>query len=225
MIALQQEMEQRKKSQQELQGISEERGVLLKEIHHRVKNNLQVISSMLSLQKRSENDPRVIAALSESQRRIATIATTHQFVYQSRDLASVESREFFTRIISQTVESLGDSSQQINISKNLDNLRLDFDRAITCAQILSELLSNIFKHAFPENRPGQIWISLQKQASGRIRLTVADDGVGFNSEEHRDSSLGLRLIQALADKLRGELSFVNEQGAKISLSFPEEIHE
>ena len=224
-VTLNDEMIQRIRSEEKMRRLFDERGVLLKEIHHRVKNNLQIITSMISLQKRTESDPRVVSSLAESQRRIANIAAAHQFIYEYGDLSAIDSQEFFDKIMTETVSALERPSADIAIHSDISSFTLGFSKASTCAQILGELLSNAYKHAFPGRETGEIRVRLSRGEKQKIRLIVEDDGVGFDFTQTFNQTLGLRLVQALAQKLHGKLTFTTNGGTRATLCFEENDNE
>ncbi|MDB4975440.1 MAG: hypothetical protein JWN48_3781 [Myxococcaceae bacterium] len=197
-----------------------EKETLLKEIHHRVKNNLQVVSSLLSLQGNYTQDERALEPLRESRRRVLAMAALHEFLYQSKDLSRVDTKAYLTHLVSMLSEShLG--AQHVSISLALDNVPLDVDRAIPCGLITNELVSNAFKYAFSGARRGQLRVALER-SDGEITLRVEDDGPGLPAETDLSapSTLGLSLVQLLSQQLGGKLEVENEPRTAFVITFP-----
>jgi PAS domain S-box-containing protein len=198
-----------------------EREVLLSEIHHRVKNNLQLVSSMLALQARLAG-PETKHALAEGQRRIDSIALVHEQLYGSRNLSSVNLARYTEALIPELCRASG-AAERVSISLELVDVELVPERAVPCALVVSELVTNALKHAFPADRSGTIRVRLERQPEGRLRLTVSDDGVGLDvgvlGEE--PTSLGLDLVAIFAKQLDAELSVEREAGTQFVLTFPE----
>ncbi|MDP6786604.1 MAG: PAS domain-containing protein [Rhodospirillales bacterium] len=200
----------------------EEKETLLQEIHHRVKNNLQVISSMLSLQAGAETDSRSIEALNDSRRRVLVMARIHESLHQSDDLASINARGYLDRIVGDTKASSGEDAKDISFRLDIDDIVFGMDQAIPCGQIVSELLFNSLKHAFPDGRSGTIEVSL-RQKGKKIELAVADDGIGLAAEfdPRQSKSLGMKLVHALTLKLSGVVEFNGGDGTRVRITFPD----
>lgn len=200
-----------------------EKEVLLKEIHHRVKNNLQVISSMLSLQAGTETDNRSVKALKESQRRIKVMARIHENLHRSNDLTSINARDYLDTIIEDTKATYGNGAQRITYRLDADDIFIDVDHAIACGQILSELLSNSAKHAFPNGRSGKIDVTLRREDGGLVEFIVADDGKGIPEgvELEHTETLGMRLVYALAKQMGGTVNVDRSDGTRVEITFSE----
>lgn len=200
-----------------------EKEVLLQEIHHRVKNNLQVISSLLSLQASTETDKRTIEALEKSQRRVKVMAHMHETLHQSDDLTSINGRDYLNTIVEDMETSSGNDARRISFRLDTDDIVLDAEYAIPCGQITSELLSNSLKHAFPNGQPGNIKVSLRRKGGGKIELTVADDGKGLPEgiDLQQTKTLGMRLVYALTTQLSGAVHFDGSDGTRVKITFPE----
>jgi len=195
-----------------------EKDVLLKEIHHRVKNNLQVISSMLNLQARQLRDPVLASAFEESQQRIQTIALVHERLYQSRDLSDIGLDEYLKSLVANVMYAQNATERGITARTEIAGISLPIQRAIPCGLIVNELLTNAVKHAFPAGRIGTIVVSI-KPIGKQIELVVADDGVGLPAAKKSDS-LGLDLVYAFAEQLDATLDITSEHGAAFTLRFP-----
>ena len=192
-----------KRAEEKIKASLEEKDVLLKEIHHRVKNNLQVISSILSLQAGAETDDRSRGVLKESQRRVKVMARIHENLHQTDDLTSINARDYLNTVVGDTIASGGHDAQRISSRLEADDIVIDVDQAVACRQIVSELLSNSLKHAFPDGQSGTIEVSLHRRDEGRTDLTIADDGKGLPEgfDLEQAETLGMRLIHALAMQL------------------------
>jgi two-component sensor histidine kinase/HAMP domain-containing protein len=203
----------------ELRQSVAEKEVLLREIHHRVKNNLQVICSLLQLQAADAGAGVVAQRLADSEQRVRTMALIHEQLYRSDDLARVDFRAYVDRLARNVLSASGASGAAIRLRIEVDTLPLDLDVAILCGLILNELLANAVRHAFPDRAGGEIEVRFQ-QADGRATLTVADDGVGLRGE-HADvrHSLGLRLVEAFARQLGGETRLDGSTGTRVTVAF------
>ena len=191
--------------------------MLLKEIHHRVKNNMQVISSLLSLQSRYIAEKKYKEMFRETRNRIKSMALIHEKLYQSRTLENINFREYITDMVHGLVLSYSD--QGIALEIEADDISLGVDTAVPCGLIINELVTNALKHAFPERR-GKITVGLY--GDGTIELVVKDDGVGIpDSIDFRNTkTLGLRLVTILAeDQLSGEITLIRDKGAEFHIIF------
>jgi two-component sensor histidine kinase len=199
----------------------QEKEVLLKEIHHRVKNNLQVICSMLSLQARAEPDGASRKALEESQRRVKVMARIHESLHQSNNLMAVDAKDYINAIAADTIDSSQINSHKVETHVSVDKININIDTAIVCGQIFSELYSNCIKHAFPDGRSGSIEVGMRRANKGRIELKVVDDGIGllkgFNI--HQSATLGMKLVGALTTQINGEISIDGSSGTSVVITF------
>ncbi|MBN2380672.1 ATP-binding protein [candidate division WOR-3 bacterium] len=211
---------QRGKIEKELTASLTEKELLLKEIHHRVKNNLQVISSLLNLQARYVNDEVMLKVFANSQSRIDSMALIHERLYKSKDLARVNFEGYLKSLVRSLFESHNISSSNVSLKLDVSGVSLSIDKAIPLGLIINELISNSFEHGFPEGRKGEIRIYLRK-AEDRVMLTVADNGVGFPEDHDLKStdSFGLRLINMLVDQLKGKIELCKTDGSKFNISF------
>ena len=192
-----------------------EKETLLREIHHRVKNNLQVISSLLSLQSRYIDDETAQAAVSEGQNRVKSMALIHQKLYQNDNLIGVEIIDYIKNLTLSLKDAYG-VDDQVQVNYEVDNLKIDVDTIIPIGLILNELISNSFKYAFPEGREGNLHIGLKKLGD-ELELKVKDDGVGTTEPVEKSNSFGIRMIQSLAMKLEATVNFNFDNGAEASL--------
>jgi two-component sensor histidine kinase len=195
-----------------------EKEVLLREIHHRVKNNLQVISSLLKLQSTHLEDPTALTALAEGRSRVQSMALIHQNLYQEDNLTGIYTADYIPKLIETLFHSYNISDSRIELSTDIAPLRLDVDTAIPLGLILNELISNALKHAFPESRPGRLEVALREE-KGELHIRVQDDGMGMPTQnQQREASFGFKLIEMLAAKLKAQLTIQTEEGTTILLS-------
>ena len=205
----------------ELRASLNEKEVLLKEIHHRVKNNLQVISSLLNLQKSKTKNPDVWNTLNDSQNRVRSMALIHEKLYETKDLARVDFGKYINDLAAALLGSYGVATDRVKLHIRSD-VHLDIDTAIPCGLIVNELISNALKYAFPDAGNGEITIDFTKDQSN-YSLTVQDNGVGFPKD--RDfrtvDSLGMRLVNTLTRQLEGSIDMENASGTTFRIFFPE----
>jgi PAS domain S-box-containing protein len=221
-----QDVTERKNYETELENSLQQKEMLLKEIHHRVKNNLLVVSNLLEFQTDYTNDPEVLAVLEESQSRIQSMALIHEKLYRSTGLDKIDFGEYLEALTDNLFESYSVAETRINLEKNIDSIFLNIETANPCGLIVNELVSNAFKHAFPNEKQGTIWLSLSQDNEGQITLVVQDDGVGFPQDLDLDNleSLGLDLVQTLTQQLKGNLHIEQKQGAYFTLTFSERMY-
>jgi PAS domain S-box-containing protein len=212
-----------KRSEETLRASLRERELLLQEIHHRVKNNLQVVSSLIGMQLRQPAARDASAALRECQGRIQTIALIHEKLYQSDDLARVPFSDYASGLVANIFEASGGCSRPIALEVETDPIRLAVDQAIPCGLILNELVSNALKHAFDGRESGRIRVELREDGPD-VLLSVSDDGVGVAADfdAQRAGTLGLDLVAALVEQLRGKLTIEHASGATFRVRFSRE---
>jgi len=214
----------RRRTQQRLEDALQEKTILLNEVHHRVKNNLQVITSLLNLQADHAADPELRAILTESCGRVKAMALTHQLLYERKDFSRVDLGDYLQRLVQSIRATYRATGDRVTLQLGLPDKRvnLDLERAIPCGLLINELVTNAFKHAFPGERRGQILIQLIEDGDSRIGLSVADDGVGLPSDAElaQSSSLGLQLVPLFVDQVHGVSSVDREGGTRFSMSFP-----
>ncbi|MFT3884457.1 MAG: histidine kinase dimerization/phosphoacceptor domain -containing protein [Flavobacteriales bacterium] len=196
----------RKEAQRKLLESLHEKEVLLKEVHHRVKNNLQIISSILNLQSSYvEDDPRMLELLRDSQDRIRSMSFIHESLYQTKNFSHIDLADYIDGLSRNLMMSYS-LSGKVGLEKDLEPVRLGLDQAIPCGLILNELISNALKHAFPDAAAGTIHITLREK-DDRVQITIADDGKGLPEgfDEERDANLGLQLVRTLIGQLDGHI--------------------
>ncbi len=210
----------RLRAEREILSSLREKEVLLKEIHHRVKNNMQIISSLLSLQARDLTDPAMLDLVDESRARILSMALVHEDLYQTGNLAQVDFRHYLQRLAERTRSGLAGAAR-VDFELELAELALPVDQAIPLGLLCNELFTNALKHAFPSGTAGVVRVRLER-ADGQVVVTVRDNGPGLppGFEPGQGATLGLQLVWSLADQLHGRMEAVNDSGAVFTLRFP-----
>ena len=200
----------------------EEKEVLLREVHHRVKNNLQVVSSLLHLQSLNTRDSASVAMFQESRLRVQSMALVHERLYRSRDLAQIEFTDYLQGLANSLFESYRIDTGRIRLETHVDQVRLAIDTAVPCGLLINELVSNCLKHAFAGRTRGCIRIELQAITEHEVLLCVADDGIGLPPEIEPESvqSFGLQVVTALVDQLHGTFEVRRNEGTEIHIRFP-----
>ena len=216
---LEEELAQRIQAETQIKAALEEKEVLLREIHHRVKNNLQVTSSLLRLQANHTDDPVTMGILQESQHRVRSMALVHERLYQSSDLSRIPARVYIEDLLRYLSDSYELEPDQVALDITVDDIAIDIDTAIPCGLIVNELVSNAYKHAFPDGRKGRIEVTLHGSENRLSSIAVRDDGVGFQTpiEVAKARSLGLQLVTSLSKQLGGTVEFHNDQGTVVVL--------
>jgi len=241
----QQEITRRKEAEELIKASLKEKEVLLKEIHHRVKNNLQVVSSLLYLQSETISDPDLLGLLQDSQNRVRSMALVHERLYQADDLSRIDFSEYVRELASHLIKSYSVDVSAITLRIDADDIALDVDTAVPCGLIVNELISNSLKHAFPADparetdghgraghqptgtawdrrgvQRGEIYVELRSEENGQIQLLVGDNGVGFpKGVDFRNmESLGLLLVNSLVRQLRGTVELRNKIGTEFSIT-------
>lgn len=210
----------RKEAEQRIRASLKEKEVLLKEIHHRVKNNLQVISSLLYLQSKSIRDKRALDLFRESQNRVKSMALIHEKLYGSEDLVRIDFAEYIRNLTAHLFSSYGLSSQNIRLEADVTDVSLDIEKAIPYGLIINELVSNCLKYAFPDGGSGEIKITLESGTDGDLTLIVGDDGVGMpHAIDFRNTdSLGLQLVNTLVQQLGANIELDRTDGTRFTIT-------
>jgi two-component sensor histidine kinase len=195
--------------------------MLLREVHHRIKNNLQVISSLLDIQASYVQDPHIGEMFMDIQNRVMSMALIHETLYQSSDLGLVDFGVYIRTLAEQIFRSYNVLADRIALQIRADEVMLDTNQAIPCGLILNELLSNCLKHAFPSDRGGEVSIELRLDAARRVTMIVRDDGSGFPADVdfRHTETLGLQLVYTLTEQLGGTLELESNGGTAFKLSF------
>jgi two-component sensor histidine kinase len=209
-------------AQQKIEQSLKEKEVLLKEVHHRVKNNMQVISSILNLQSSYVSDEYTLSLLKESQNRIKTMAYIHESLYQNKSFTSVNFSDYISTLTNNIIQSYAVNQEKVRLILNLEKINLSLDNSIPAGLIINELITNAIKHAFVSLPKGQITINL-KSENNTVYLEVKDNGIGFDSsvDFKNTNSLGLQLVNTLVDQIGAELVFRSEKdrGTEIQIAF------
>jgi PAS domain S-box-containing protein len=196
-----------------------EKEMLLREVHHRVKNNMQVVCSLLSMHA-IECDPTVQRQLDESQNRIRSIALIHEQLYRSEELAHIDPRTYLEDLTAHIAGTFGNPGN-VQLVHDVESMDLDLDQSLACGLLVNELVTNAYKHAFPGERAGTIRVSLERTGEDQAALGVTDDGRGMDGEVDEDRiSLGMSLLHTLAQQLGGEVSMNGQHGTRIRVIFP-----
>jgi len=210
---------QRRQAEEDLTRSLKEKEILLGEIHHRVKNNIQIMSSLLRLQTADLKDAAWQERIQEYQNRIRSMALIHEKLYRAQDFSRIDFKEYTQNLVRHLIQSYGLDSQSIRLDLELENVFLDIDKAVPLGLIINELVTNAIKYAFPGNRMGEIRVALRSLEGGRFSLTVADTGVGLPAELDllRPETLGLQLVHDLTAQLGGELEIEGIAGTTVRL--------
>lgn len=213
---------ERKLAEEALKQSLKEKEILIREIHHRVKNNMQVISSILNLQSALLDDPRAKAAFKECQYRIKSMAMVHEKLYRARDLSSIDFADYLNTLTRHIFLEQQVRPDQVQLLLDIEQINLDINRAVPLGLIINELITNAFKHAFPSGRKGHIWVSLKRRDGQTAELTVKDDGVGFPKglDWKKAESLGLVIINTLVEQIDGKIELIPDGGTEFKVTFP-----
>lgn len=212
---------ERKKIEEKLESSIREKEFLIKEIHHRVKNNLQIVSSLLNLQAESISDSDAREKYTESIGRIKSMAIIHELLYRSKDLSNIRIRDYLEELVSFISNTYNDNRQiGVRLRVDIEHKHINLDKAIPCGIIINELLSNAFKYAFTEKEGGRVDVEFIEE-NGQYTLRVSDNGVGLSSavDIHHSDTLGLQLINSLVEQLAGAMRIDRKKGTSFVISF------
>lgn len=223
---------ERSRAEEKMRSSLNEKDVLLKEIHHRVKNNLQLVSSMFNLQSTSVGNGQTKELFKESQMRIKSMALIHEKLYHAKDLAQIGFSEYAQSLIASLFRTYKSHSKAVSLRMDIKDVSLDIDTAIPCGLILNELVTNSLKHAFPSTKKGRIYVGIRSESiandeknpsdkKSKITLSVSDNGVGLpnNINLHKTKSLGLQLVSTLTDQLDATVRLSRKKGTSYRISF------
>jgi len=215
-----------KRAEEQLEASLREKDALLKEIHHRVKNNLQIIQSLLSLQSGLVKDPAALEMLRESRDRVRSMALIHERICMSRDLNRLDFYDYVRKLINGLFQSYGRKEGDLDVVLEIEDVHIGIDEAVPCGMILGELLSNSLKHAFPSNRGrdgqrGELKVQVSSGEDGMVDMRVADNGVGIGPDIdfRRTRSLGLELVTTLTEQLGGTIELDRSRGTEFHIRF------
>jgi len=213
---------ERKQAEEQIRSSLHEKEVLLREVHHRVKNNMQIISSLLRLQSDFSKDKNIIEMFNESRNRIISMSLIHEKLYQSKDFTKIDLKGYIVDLVNGLFQSYGVNMNKIVLNINVENIPLGIDSAIPCGLIINELVTNSLKHAFPGDRKGEVRVILHLTQDNMIELVVGDNGIGLpeNLDIKNIKSLGLHLVPMLAEnQLMGSLDINNNNGTEFIIKF------
>lgn len=219
-VGVARDITERRRADAQIKASLQEKEVLLREIHHRVKNNLQIISSLLSLQSRYIKDPHAIQLFRESQNRVRSMALIHEHLYRSADMSHIDFAEYAKNLVTQLFRSYGVNTKSIKLRIDADNIFLDVNTAVPCGLIINELVSNSLKHAFPDGRNGEISIEVRRAPENKIHLIIGDNGIGLSPEVDAAATptLGLKLVTALIEQLSATLTVDHGGGTRFCMT-------
>jgi PAS domain S-box-containing protein len=221
-IIISEDITERKKAEENIKSSLREKEILLKEIHHRVKNNMQVISSLLLHQADRIEDKKYQDIYYESINRVKTIAAIHDLLYQSEDFSHINFQDYINKICENLFSVYLGESGKIEYITDIRSIDISIDDAIPCGLIINELVSNSLKHGFPDNRKGKITITMKKVKNKKIKLKVGDNGVGLPEtfDWENTDSLGLHLVKLLAEvQLEGTIELIRTNGTEFRITF------
>jgi PAS domain S-box-containing protein len=220
-IGIHSDITDRKKYENTIEASLKQKEMLLKEIHHRVKNNLQIISSLIKLQSSHVNDKDIQGMFSESQNRIKTMALIHEKLYRSSDLSVIEFYDYIKNLVDNLYISYGISIDRVKPVFEFHSIYLDIDTAIPCGLIINELITNCLKYAFPDHKNGSININLIDNGKGDFLMIIKDNGIGIPAEIDflNSTTLGLKLVKILSEQLGGNTELIRNNGTEFRISF------
>lgn len=222
VIELEREVTNRIIAEEKLTASVEEKDLLLREVHHRVKNNLQIITSLLNLKERNLQSDETRAAFTESRNRIKAMALIHETLYQSESFGEIDLEKYVQKLADSLLRAYGATGKNISLNIDIKNVQIVLDQAIPCGLLINELVSNSLKHAYPNGGPGEITINAVNLRDGSIELIIRDDGVGMpeDLDWNQQTTMGLPLIVSLAEgQLQGKLEVNLDSGTEIKITF------
>ena len=213
----------RVRAEKQIKKSLREKEVLLREIHHRVKNNMQVIASILSLQSGQTRDEKTLSMLRESENRIKSMALVHEKLYLSPALSSVNFADYVESLALHLSQALNIDPDRITIVSHVTDISFEIETAIPCGLLVNELITNCLNHAFPEGRKGEVAVDLCQNPDLTLTLTISDNGIGFpeDIDPLRLETFGMQLICILTEQLDGTLEIVREGGTTFRITFSE----
>jgi two-component sensor histidine kinase len=220
--ALEVEIAEHERAEAELRASLAEKGVLLKEVHHRVKNNLQIVHSLFSLQSQKTRDSALIDALLDGQARIKAMALIHEKLYASPDLARLDFGDYLRVLVAHLYRIYRPHAAPVTLDLDAPMIWMNVDTAVACGLVVNELVANALKHAFPAGRSGTVALKLAPVEANRLRLTVEDNGVGLPDgfDLQQTDSLGLQLVVMLTKQLDGTIELKRDRGTRFDITFP-----
>lgn len=221
VYAIYRDITERKLSEEKIKAALREREVMLREIHHRVKNNMQIISSLLRLQSRQIKNKKILDIFNVGQNRIRSMALIHESLYQSKDLSRINFTDYVKRLTTHLFSMYRMGLERVQLKVNVDEVFLDINRAIPCGLIVNELVSNSLKHAFPDGKEGEVEVKMNGNSRGKINLIVKDNGIGFpeDLDYQKTETLGMQLVTDLVAQIEGKIELMREQGTEFKVVF------
>jgi PAS domain S-box-containing protein len=215
----------RKKSTEKIKAALREKEILLKELHHRVKNNMQVISGLIELQSQQLENENAREIFNETRDRVSSMALIHENLYKASDLGNINFAEYIKTLTNHLFYSYNVDFSVVQLKTDVRDVFLDVQVGIPCGLIVNELVSNSLKHAFPEGRRGEVIVSLVPGDEGQYMLIVKDNGKGFpkNLDFRNTKSLGMQLVTMLVEQLEGTIELRRDEGTEFIISFPEKV--
>ncbi len=222
VLSIARDITERKKAEEQIQKNLKEKEVLLREIHHRVKNNMQVISSLLNIQSKRIEDKRAAEALQNTRKRVQSMALVHDRLYKSEDLASIDFSQYIEQISTHLFSCYRGKMERVKIKKDIKNVFIDINKAVPLGLIVNELISNSLEHAFPDKRKGEIQVKFHRKDSG-YELQISDSGVGFPKDLDflKATSMGMQLVTSLVEQIDGDIQLSRENGTSFRITFQE----
>jgi two-component sensor histidine kinase len=212
----------RKDAERALKATLDIQGTLLKEINHRIKNNLQAVSSILELGALAADTPMAASVIKDSQSRINTMALVHEKLYRSDNHQEVDLRPYVEELVRNIAMTFNREGSAIGLHVDVQELKLNSETAVSCGLIINELVTNVFKYAYPDGRVGTMTLRLGEEEGGLYCLTVSDDGEGMSSER-KGRSMGLSIVESLARQLDGSFEIASNGGTQVTVQFREAI--
>jgi len=221
ILSVTREVTEMKEAKNKIAKSLAEKEVLLKEVHHRVKNNMAVISSLLSLQADYVEDEKYLDILKESQSRIKSMALVHEMLYQQEEFSSIDVMDYI-KSLSESIKRTFSTNPKISLEIDVEKLQLEIDLLIPCGLIINELLTNSFKYAFDNQEDPTIKIFLKKTGINNIMLKISDNGIGLPADYdlEENQGLGFKLVQLLVNQMRGSLEITSSSGTEYTLNCP-----
>ena len=222
-VVVLEDITERKKTERKIKESLREKEILLKEVHHRVKNNLQVISSILNLQSSYVKDKNTLEMLRESQNRIKSMSFIHESLYQTKDFSNINFSDYIMNLSQNLIHSYQIYGDEVQIHYEVEEVLLNIDQAIPCGLIINELVSNALKYAFPDNRKGIVLFELGEE-NDLVKLIISDNGVGLPDglDYENTESLGLQLVTTLVSQLNGDIALETSEGTKFTITFKQQ---
>lgn len=219
-LAIRADITARKEAEDIIKASLKEKEVLIKELYHRTKNNMQVISSLLGLKASTSEDMELVRSLEDMKNRIQTISLVHEKLYQSKSLSKVDIKEYVSDLTKLLFRSYSPDPDKIKLELKIESIQMELDNAVPCGLVINEIISNSFKYAFPGERKGIIKIDIHSLPDNMVEIAISDNGIGFSKDTNKQHTLGSLLIcNIIEDQLKGTLSIISNSGTTYAFSF------